>query len=90
MPLFITNRVILFSIQVIYKKRQLGKPYHLIDVKRLLANQMMLEESLSVTNNRVIEFEKVWGSVYLDLSEFKVKKNYKSFLSLLLKWDYRY
>ena len=61
----ITNRAILFLIQVIYQKRQLGKPYHLIDVKRLLANQMMLEESLSVTNNRVFQFEKVWGSVYL-------------------------
>ena len=62
------NRAITFSIQVIYQKLQLGNLYHLSDVKRLLANQMMLEESISVTNNRLMEFENIWGSVYLELS----------------------
>ena len=64
------NRVITFSIQVIYQKRQLGNRYHLSDVKRLLANQMMLEESLSITNDRLTEFENIWGSVYIELSGF--------------------
>ena len=38
------------------------------DIKRRLANQIMLEESLSISNNRETQFEKVWGSVYLELN----------------------
>ena len=35
--------VIIVATQVIYQKRLLGNPYHSLDVKHLLANQMMLE-----------------------------------------------
>ena len=68
-PENIISRAIVVTIQIIYQKRQLGKPYHLLDVERLLANQVMLEEYLANINNRETQFEKIWGSVYLDLSE---------------------
>ena len=56
------------AIKIIYQKRQSGNRYDLFDVKRLLANQMMLEESLAITRNRETQFEKTWGSVHVDLS----------------------
>ena len=64
----IISRVIFTAIQTIYQKRQSGNRYGLFDVKRLLANQMMLEESLAIIRNRETQFEKTWGSVYIDLS----------------------
>ena len=64
----IVSRVIIVAIQVIYQERQLRNLYDLFDVKRLLANQMMLEESLAITNNQETQIEKTWGPVYLDLS----------------------
>ena len=67
-PDTIVSRVIITAIQTIYQKRQSGKLYHLFDVKRLLDNQLMLEERLSISNNREIQFEKVWGLIYLNLS----------------------
>ena len=62
-PEDITSRTIIATIQTIYQKRQGGKEYHLRDVKRTLANQMMLEEYLAGVNNHEAQFEKIWGGV---------------------------
>ena len=64
----IINRSITITIQIIYKNRQTGKNYHLNDLKRLLSNQMLLEEYLANTENNEIQFHNVWNKVYEDLS----------------------
>ena len=66
-PEDITIRTIIATIQTIYQKRQGGKEYHVRDVKRTLANQMMLEEYLAGVNNHEAQFEKIWGGVYLNI-----------------------
>ena len=63
----IVHRTITASIQIINKKRQTGESYHL-NIKRLLANQMLLEEYLANTENKEIQFNKVWNRVYIDVS----------------------
>ena len=50
------------------KNRQTGKNYHLNKVKRLLANQMLLEKFLTNTENKETQFNKAWNRVYIDLS----------------------
>ena len=64
----IINRSIITTIQIIYKNRQTGKKYHLNELKRLLSNQMLLEEYLANTENNEIQFHNEWNEVYEDVS----------------------
>ena len=65
----VVDKLIMITKIVIYQNRMKNKPHHLMNIKRLLFNELITEEyeaNLYQTENR---FQQVWGRIYNDLKE---------------------
>ena len=60
----IVDKTLIATKRVIYRNRQIGRPYTLQEVKALLRNQMLLEEYQSSIEGTDETFLKSWETLY--------------------------